>query len=146
MVTLREITRENYEECLRLQVTDAQKSFVASNVYSLAQAWVFSRTAYPFAIYADEDMVGFVMMGYYAEKDLYDIWRLMIDQKHQHRGYGRAALHLAIAHLRQTFGAQKIYLSFEPSNSVAEHLYQSVGFERTGEVDDGEIIMCLSAQ
>jgi len=57
-VTLRPITEENYDECLNLQVADNQKDFVATNQYSLAQAWVFYETAHPSAIYADDVMAG----------------------------------------------------------------------------------------
>lgn len=51
MVELREITKENYEECLRLKLAEGQKDFVSSTVHSLAQAWVYYDTAFPFAIY-----------------------------------------------------------------------------------------------
>jgi len=51
VVSLRKIDESNYEECLKLKVTDEQDSFVASNLYSLAQAWVLNDTSYPFAIY-----------------------------------------------------------------------------------------------
>ena len=50
MVTLREITKENYEECLHLNIAESQKRFVSSNVHSLAQAWIYYDTAYPFAV------------------------------------------------------------------------------------------------
>ncbi len=143
MVELRKIDKSNYSECLKLKVSDSQKSFVATNVYSLAQAWVFMRTAFPFAIYADDIMVGFVMMGYFEEKGCYDVWRFMIDERYQHRGYGRVALKLSIDYLVKEFHPGEIYLSFEPENTVAEKLYSSMGFVRTGEVDDGEIVMCL---
>jgi len=58
MVELRKIDKENYSECINLKVSDGQKNFVASNVYSLAQAWVFYETAYPLAIYSNNIMVG----------------------------------------------------------------------------------------
>jgi len=144
LVKLRKINNDNYSECLELSVTDEQKDFVASNVYSLAQAWVNYENAYPFAIYADEKMVGFVMLGYYAEKDLYDIWRFMIDKRYQNMGYGRAALRLSIDYLINEFYVHEIYLSFEPTNTIAENLYASAGFIRTGEIDDGEIVMKLT--
>lgn len=63
MVELREITKENYEECLGLKVADSQKNFVSSTVHSLAQAWVYYKTAFPFVIYADNEMVGFIIFG-----------------------------------------------------------------------------------
>ena len=144
MVELKEINKDNYSECLDLKVSDSQKGFVASNVYSLAQAWVFNDTAYPFAIYADDKMVGFVMMGYYSEKNLYTIWRFMIDERYQRNGYGKAALQLSIEYLIQKFSVNEVYLSFEPNNTVAEKLYSNAGFARTGEIDDGEIVMRLA--
>lgn len=67
MVELREITKENYEECLHLKAAESQKVFVSSTVHSLAQAWVYYDTAFPFAIYADKTMVGFIMLGYYED-------------------------------------------------------------------------------
>ena len=143
MIELRKINKDNCSECLDLKVSDEQKKYVASNVYSLAQAWVFYDMSYPFAIYSDDAMVGFVMMGYDAEKDLYDIWRFMIDERYQNKGYGKAALKLSIEYLIAEFDIKEIFLSFEPANAVAEKLYGSAGFIRTGEMEDGEIIMKL---
>jgi len=64
MVELRKITEDNYSECLGLKVSKEQERYVASNVYSLAQAWVVEASAHPFAIYAEDTMVGFVMVAY----------------------------------------------------------------------------------
>jgi diamine N-acetyltransferase len=50
-VELRDITRDNWLECIRLQVRDDQKTFVASNVFSIAQAQFFP-DVHPQAIYA----------------------------------------------------------------------------------------------
>ena len=144
MVELREITENNYNDCLNLKVADSQKNFVASNTYSLAQAWVFYETAHPLAIYADDTMVGFIMMGFYKPKGIYNIWRFMIDEGFQGKGYGKAALLLAVNHLKEKYDADKVFLSFEPDNTAAEKLYSSVGFQRTGEVEGDEIVMCLN--
>jgi len=142
MVEFKEITTDNYNECLKLEVSDNQKNFVASNMYSLAQAWVFHENAYPFAIYADNKMVGFIMMGYKPE-GIYNIWRLMIDKRFQGKGYGKAAVLLAVEYLKEKYNVNEIFLSFEPDNTVAEKLYSSMGFQRTGEIAGDEIMMCL---
>lgn len=91
MIALRRITKENYEECFALKVTDSQMDFVPSNVYSLAQAWIFIFTSFPFAIYDDNTMVGFIMLGYYEIKNYYTIWRFMIDENYQNKGYEKSA-------------------------------------------------------
>lgn len=143
MVELRLITKENYEECLSLKVAESQMSFVASNIYSLAQAWVYQKDAYPFAIYADDLMVGFIMMSYYEDAGHYDLWRFMIDEKYQNKGYGKAALKLAIKYMIDTFNVKELYTSFVPGNTGAKHLYKSLGFNETGELDGDEIVMRL---
>ncbi len=143
MVTLREITKDNYEKCLSLSVAENQKGFVSSVAYSPVQAWVYRDTAYPFAVYAGKTMVGFVMLGYYELKEQYTLWKLMIDKEHRNRGYGREALRLGIQFLVDSFGATEIYTAYERSNSVARDLYRSFGFRETGEVAGNDVEMRL---
>ena len=81
--------------------------------------------------------VGFIMMGYYEEKKYYTLWKLMIDRRHQGRGYGKAALELGIAFLKERFRAKEIYTGVIPGNSTAKSLYRSVGFEDTGLFENG---------
>lgn len=141
MVELREITKENYEECLGLSVADSQKEFVSSNAHSLAQAWVYHDTAFPFAIYADNVMVGFIMLGYYEVKGYYTLWKFMIDKKYQNKGYGKQALKLGIDHLIDRYKVQEIYTAYYAANSIARDLYKSVGFCETGEINGSEVGM-----
>ena len=143
MVELREVTKDNYEECLNLNVADNQKTFISSNAYSLAQAWIYYKTAYPFAIYADNKMVGFIMLGYYEAEQYYTLWKFMIDEKYQKKGYGKEALKLGIDHLINCFKVKEIYTAYESHNFVAKNLYASVGFRETGEVVGNEVGMKL---
>lgn len=64
MVHLKPVTKENLDAVLRLKVNDNQKRFVSSTAESLAQAYIYTKTAFPFAVYSDEIIVGFIMMGY----------------------------------------------------------------------------------
>ena len=61
LLELRKINSDNYEECLNLRTTTSEE-FVDSVAFSLAEAWVLYDGARPFAIYADNVMVGFVSM------------------------------------------------------------------------------------
>ena len=146
MVELREITKENYEEILSLQVAKEQRGFVPTVTEALAQAWVYRGTAYPFAVYAYGEPVGFIMLGYYEEKKQYTVWKFLIDEKHQRKGYGKAALRAAIEWLQQTFHVTEVFLGCVHENYAAERLYASVGFMRTGfETETGfEMRLCLS--
>jgi len=136
MVELKEISKENFEDVLNLEISDHQKPFVSSNAYSLAQAYVYRETAFPFAIYANNTLVGFIMMGFYEFRNQYTLWKFMIDKQHQNKGYGREALKQGITYLKDKFGAKEIYTGVSLGNEIAKHLYNSVGFEATGVVED----------
>jgi len=140
IVKLREITPENFRECIDLKVSAAQNSFVASNVMSIAQSKIYP-TRQPFAVYDNDKMVGFVMYGFDPDDRRYYLGRLMIDERFQGRGYGRATVLEVIERLKQIEDCREVYLSFVPENTAAGALYESIGFERTGEIDQGEIVM-----
>ena len=137
MVQLREITKDNLEDILDLQISEEQGKFVSSTAHSLAQAYVYKGKAFPFAIYASEVLVGFIMMGYYEERNQYTLWKFLIDKAHQNKGYGRAALVQGIAYLRDKFGVKEVYTGVLLGNEVAKRLYASVGFVETGLVEYG---------
>ena len=158
MVRLETINGKNVWDALRLSVKEDQRTFVASNDVSIIEAYTAITAngyAFPFGIYDDEQLVGFLMIGF--DKDdywddapdiangNYNLWRLMIDQKFQHRGYGKRAVELALEFVR-TFPCGKAdycWLSYEPENVVAKELYASFGFAETGEKDGEELIAAL---
>lgn len=146
MVELREITKDNLEQVLALRISDSQKDFVSSTAHSLAQAWVYKDTAFPFAIYADGEMVGFVMLGYYEIKKQYTLWKFLIDERYQRRGYGRKALEIVIQYLINKFNVTEIFTGVAFGNDVAKALYMSAGFEETGEADDFQLEMRLNIE
>ena len=137
MIELKEITSENIDEVLALKVDEGQKSFVSSNGDSLAQAYVYSKTAFPFAVYDNDTIVGFIMMGYYEVKSYYTLWKFMIDSRYQHKGYGRKALELGIKYLQDRFDVTEVYTGVVPGNTAAKKLYKSVGFKDTGLIELG---------
>src|SRR4029079_4460781 len=124
---LRKINRDNLFECIGLATSDDQKQFVATNVISIAQAYV-EPTWVPLAIYADDTMVGFVMYGREAATGFDWIIRLMIDARYQGRGYGRATMVEVLDRLKQVPDSKSIKISYEPENHAAERLYAQLGF------------------
>jgi len=144
-VELRDITRDNWRSCVRLKVAPDQERFVASNAVSLAQS-KYEPECVPLAVYDDDTMVGFVM---YRPEDygLSKIWfidRLMIGQQYQGKGYGRAAMEAVIARLKAIPGYNAVLISFVPGNDAAQHLYTSLSFEDTGEIEQGELVYRLA--
>ncbi|MCP4600725.1 MAG: GNAT family N-acetyltransferase [Proteobacteria bacterium] len=141
-IELCEITMDNFYECIDMSVAEHQQGFVASNMYSLAEAKA-DGVSIPLAIYSSGVMVGFIMYNFDSESGTGYIDRLMVAAEHQRRGYGRAAMLEVISRLRNTPGCLRIRTSFDPPNTVADALYQGLGFRRTGEVDGGEIVVVL---
>lgn len=157
MIRLEKLTYENADEVFELEVKEEQYPFVADNTYSVAQAYVTlinGGHVFPFVIYNDKELVGFIQLAYgenadqdgvSMEKDSYEIWRFMIDKRYQGRGYGREALRQAIEFIR-TFPcgkAELCWISYEPENETARKLYASFGFEETGEMCGDEIVAVL---
>jgi diamine N-acetyltransferase len=144
MLSLREITRDNLQDILRLSVLPHQQAFVASNAVSIAQAHFYPEIAWFRAIYADDTSVGFVMLADEPEVPKYTLWRLMIDHRYQRQGHGRAALQLLCEHVRTRPGASALLTSCVPAQGGPGPFYERLGFAYTGELDDGEQVMRLA--
>lgn len=148
-ITLRDVTKENWQACVALRLAPEQDHFVASNAYSLAES-KFMPTFVPQAIYAqpasvnDEVMVGFAMYGYYPDGapplgQRHWIFRLMIAREYQGHGYGTAALRAIIARLEADPACDEVLIGYEPDNAVARALYARLGFEEQGATPWGEL-------
>lgn len=143
MVSLKEINEDNFRAVVGMKLEGEQSKYVASNVYSLAQAWLYPEEAKPYAIYKEEEIVGFMMLDWDEEERECGIWRFMIANDQQGKGYGRKALEYAVNRIKETGKFDYVSLDYAPGNNVGKHLYESVGFRETGEIEEGEIIMKL---
>ena len=111
MVSLCPIDSSNYREAIELSVAPDQQRFVASNLQSLADAYVWREAAEPYAVYSDDEMVGFALLFPLADGDDdsipepgtergYILVRLMVDDRFQGHGYGRGGLDAIVALVR----------------------------------------------
>lgn len=158
MLRIEKVTANNVWEILKLRVGKEQKSFVAGNDVSIIEAYTTitgGGHAFPFGVYDGDTPVGFFMVGFGTDeywenppeiaKNNYNLWRLMIDERYQNRGYGKETMRLALDFIRtQPCGkAEYCWLSYEPENEVARRLYYSFGFRETGDMDEEEVIAAL---
>lgn len=129
MLYLETITKNNWVKAISLRVREDQVNFVASNAVSLAQL-NFLEHFHAKGIYLGEEMIGFALYGIDEDDHEYWIYRMMIDQKHQGKGYGKEAIQLIIDHIRAIKDDchQTITLSYEPTNDHAKHIYEKMGF------------------
>ena len=153
-MALAEITRENLRDYLHLKVAPAQERFVAPNAVSIAQAH-FHPEAWFRGIRAGDAPVGFAMLEDWSldpagapedwrREPYVALWRLMIDERWQALGFGAQAMRLLVDHARSVPGARAMFLSFVEAEGSPEPFYRGFGFERTGEISDGEQVMRLA--
>ncbi len=146
-IRLMPINDDNRDAVLSLSVREDQP-FVAPNDVSLRQADEANAenpgVARPFAIYADDRLVGFCMFAFDPEEededDRYWLWRFMIDKNEQDKGYGQAALQEIIKYFRDN-GADRLFLSTEPENERGLHIYHKADFRETGIIDSDEAVL-----
>ena len=158
MIELRKITGDNIDEIIALKVAENQKAFMTNtNLRDIADAYVFNSDgipATPFAIYADEVAVGFLMYIYdildheifeneaFYKKNSYFIWNFMIDECYQGKGYGKLAFEKMLADIKtMPHGeAEYVVLFYKTSNVKAKKLYASFGFIETGIIMDNSML------
>lgn len=133
IVKLVEVNTENWYECCNLALSSDQKVYMEPNAISIAQS-KFEPSLQPFAIYADEKVVGFLMYNTVPEElDGYWIYRIMVDKEYQGKGIGKAATKLMISEIAKLPNSKKIVVGYHPENLGAHNLYASLGFVDKGD-------------
>ena len=130
MLHLKPITKDNWLKAISLRVREDQVNFVATNTVSLAQL-NFLKNFHAKGIYYSEEMVGFTLYGIDEDDHEYWIYRMMIDEKHQGKGYGKEAVKLVIEDIRniKEDHHKTITLSYESTNEHAKRVYEKMGFQ-----------------
>ena len=143
-IHFREITPDNWRIFNSLKVRQEQSKFVAPNVTIMARAYAFrNQNSHVYAIYYAELPVGLLMQRDYEENGkIYCVLdQFMIGEQYQGRGYGKAALQEWMSFVGKKERYEAITLCYHEEDEVACKLYESAGFQHTGEVDEEEISM-----
>lgn len=142
IISLRPVSEKNVMAVIKLTVAEGQKSYVAPNSVSIAQA-AHTTDRWERAIYADDVPIGYVLLSENRDKPRYFLWRYMIDQRYQRMGFGRAAMQQVIDHTRTLPRATEMFVSYVPGDGGPRPFYARLGFEDTGREEDGELEMKL---
>ena len=150
VVTLREITDENRAAIEALTVTEEQDAYVATVTVSLADAVEYPEAkAWYRAVYAGDEPVGFVMISDgITDPDPtllgpYFLWRLLIDEGHQGKGYGSATIDRVVEHVRTRPDGDVLLVSCHPGPATPIPFYERYGFVLTGEIHEEEPVLAL---
>jgi len=139
IISLRTIEEDNWLDIARIEHAPDQGNFISDALEILARAYVYrADRALALAVYAGEKAVGVLLVRDLDEEPAcYDLQELLIDQHHQNKGYGQAALHLLLQELKAEGKYPRVDLCVERKDLAAIHVYQKVGFVDTGYIDPG---------
>ena len=139
------VNEENRSTIEKLHPSLAQIDFIESVKDCMIEADNYDGWR-PYGVYDGEELVGFVMYGYFSEpKPNGRLWldRILIDEKYQGHGYGKELVREMLERLPKEYpDVDTITLSVFDNNPCAIHVYEKAGFRFNGELDTkGEKIM-----
>jgi len=137
MISLIDITEDNYRMVCGLEVTGEQAAYVASPTSILARAYAKrNRNARALAIVNDETIVGVIMfMELFEEPACYTIEQFLIDRRYQNMGFGSQALKLALGILAKERKYETVEICVKMEDTHAVRVYEKAGFIDTGYID-----------
>lgn len=139
MIIFKNIDSKNFDKVIDLEVNKDQIGFMEDNLLSIAETTIYDHYRAK-AIYLEKELIGF-MLYYFVEDspDYVYLHRFMIDRRYQGKGYGKKAVQKALKLFKQEYPCiECVELMHYPDNSIGEQLYESLGFEKTGELRDSE--------
>ncbi len=152
MIEPRAINGDTVNALIALAVKTSQMRLVASNAITIAQA------AYQPGAWLRGLWVGNTPVGLLAMIDLDHpsvtldegdprntayVWRLMVDQYQQGKGYGRQAMQIA-RNTGREWGKSQLVLSVVPAERNAFGFYEKFGLKKTGRMVDDEVEMRMA--
>ena len=149
-IELQEISDANRDTVLAIHGGAAEGRFVSSVADSLTEA-AETPEGSPWyrAVYLEREPVGFVMLSWDVTPQPPDIigpwflWKLIVDERHQGRGIGRAIVEEVVRLIRAE-GASELYTSHVIGEGGPDGFYERLGFVPTGDFDpQGERILRL---
>ncbi|MDI7241391.1 GNAT family N-acetyltransferase [Providencia huaxiensis] len=148
MIIISSINQDNLFDVCELTsnsdgIATVLEDYICCNATSIAEASYFPNF-YPKALYFQNNLIGFFMYKT-TSSNLKKVMlcRYMLDYKFIGKGLGRKSFK-AILDFFSAEAIQLITLGINEKNTVAKNLYQSFGFEFTGNIIDGEHIYHLN--
>jgi len=149
------VTEDDVEAVMGLRRGPGQERYLGMMISHFEDA-IADAKACPrmWAVKDGEQLVGFVMISdnipaetLAGDDDIvgpYFLWRLLIDHRHQGKGYGRATLDVVVDYVRTRPNGDTLLVSAAPGDGSPQPFYLHYGFEKTGEVKwEGEELMRL---
>ncbi|GAB2500014.1 GNAT family N-acetyltransferase [Alkalibacterium psychrotolerans] len=147
MIEFIPIQENNFRDVIELEVTESQSKFVAPNVRSLAECYLYRKNqdVFPYAIQDGETVVGFILIDLDLPEKEIMIWRMMIDKYFQGKGYGRQVIQKVIEYAKQEPDYTLLIADYVKGNDVMGNLLRDMGFkDHSFNKEDNEFVLHYS--
>lgn len=150
MPEMKLLVKNHVPTLYRLSVRDDQQNFVSPAGITMWQA-PFEPGSEVFGIWEGDTAVGMIAIIDLSHPDAYlldgddpdslYVWRLLVDEDHQHQGHGTFALNFAKQMMHQR-GRSSVSLTAVDEPGSAIPLYEREGFVRSGRIveDEAELV------
>jgi diamine N-acetyltransferase len=128
-IHLQPLDQSNWEKCANIKVSPNQEDALPSNLYSIAQLNFYPKTQAVAIVTSEDEVVGFATFGIPEGEGAPKIFRLMIDENHQGKGYGTAALKQIVTKMFANSKSDEIQVCYNPHKQELTDFYAAVGFE-----------------
>ena len=144
--SLREITKDNWEDIILLEIIKEQEEFVALNAESIAGS-KFNEHYVNRAVYSNEVPVGFIQyFPNYKDGKPNEIYidQFIIDVPHQGKGYGTKAIELALDKIKLREDCKAISICYVKGHDVMKGFFERFHFSVVEQDEFDETIMVLN--
>jgi len=133
MVHLKDVTQQNFYECMDLE--RASNMFVGGAADVIAEGYTFRHHSTTYAIYIDDTVVGLVTVSNEPHNGNHHFTNFIIADGFQGKGYAQQAVRAIIDLCIDKKDATGVELQVHEDNAIALHIYKKFGFAVTGKAD-----------
>ncbi|MBI9050932.1 MAG: GNAT family N-acetyltransferase [Anaerolineaceae bacterium] len=141
-LTLVPINESNWRKVVRVRVKSTQTDFVAETSYYLLLCH-YRELWQPLAISVGDQVIGFIMWAIDHNDGSCWLGGFHIDAEWQGKGFGKKTIKAIIENITNQYKINNFALSVQPQNPACS-LYEALGFMKTDEWEDDEIVMRYS--
>lgn len=150
-IKIQPVTRENWEEALKISLYEHQLSLVPSVIEGIAYAYIkpWDEAFDPYVLEIDGKVFGFFYLSYTPDStDNYWIGGFQIDKSYQGKGMGKRAIRAILDYITKQHPVCKVIsLTVESDNEIAQNLYKSMSFISENRTNsDDEVIYRLAIE
>ena len=142
-LTIRPIENDDdlWYAVMECTLATGQEEYVNPAGFSIGRAYLSPGDHVPCVICKrDGEKIGYIVLHIWLGEGRAFTWSYYLDRRFQGMGYGKEAARLAVAILKAADPQTPVKLSTEADNTRAHRLYESIGFERSEELDGDDLV------